>query len=901
MRPGSYNLLIGIGLLLGPALAGASAPPGDLTSTGTPTAEMVARLVQESGNRDAVIREAVVRRLAGYPDESAAVVVEAFTTDRLAVRLAAYELLTLWRAPVRDMDPWRPETFDQDHLKVIGEWAATPGKRPAVRPVELTRDELASVGRDLTDLVRVRSTAEAQAIRERLARIGAALLPEVCARLKTVEDDQGRERLTALRYRLTASDDLALRWPSGFERLASRDAGTRQHAAGELGRFAGRADVPMLLELFSSPDALVREISLRRLSELGGAETTDAMVRLLGDPEPNVRAAVLKQWAERPVPSVAPDLAAFVARETDPDLVVHAVRALRAVKNHEAVACLMSLLKHPVWQVRAEAAEALGECIELSPGISSEMKADAYGALIGLLEDADGYIVSRVITALRRAELPAAVEPLVKAAGAHPELAADIVSLLGESDSLRSPAAVHLRSFCTHAEAAVRAAAVTGLGIAAPDDIDKEILATLADPEGKVRIAAADALFHIIDASRSPSQDRAAAVPFLERMLAAPQVDERVAACRPLVALGREELALPMLLAIARASTSVYPRTVTVLPWLPASQRRAFIDQLLRINPRGEALTALVSAIAHLPDENAAEYLWALLESPAADIDVGGQVFTALTRAYFGDDNYDPPAIPIAKRRLVTTIVLQKAGSGPPMQRLIALVLLLGTSPDAAAEMASNMFYDASIPESVRADTFQVLLLSQQGKSGLELAVANIAHPLVEVRRLALAYLSQGANALLYLRNRIWLFTVVQSGPTGAAYESTGDQIDLKPPERISPDALRRMLADSDSKSVAYAGYLLSLFGDEDGFGPLVAYWRTHAINDDTWTRLVYRAAAALNNEEHVPLLEDIYERHRQDDYSIREFYWTIQVMTGPRILKLQAKIRAEVGMDCLR
>lgn len=1004
-------MILGMNLLLGPVLPGLSAwglaiddrglvawvpqphgqasapPPADLTSTEPPTAEAVACLVRELGNRDPVIREAAVRRLAAHPNESTVAVVEALTRERLAVRLAVMELLALWKAPVRDMDPWRPETFSDDRLKALHEWAVGPHKQPGSRPAELSDDERASAGRDLADLMRARSPTEVQAIRERLARLGVALLPEVCARLGTVENDQARERLTALRYRLAASGALAVRWPSGFERLASTDAGTRRRAAEELGRFAGPADVSLLIELFSSPDALVREIGLRLLNETGGAQTADALVRLLADPEPNVRAAVLKQLAEEPSPSLASAIAAYVAGEADPDLIVYAIRALRAARSRAAAACLIGLLKNPAWQVRAEAAEALSVMPNGSSGMSGVEAADVYAALIGLLEDEDGFVVSRAVAGLRGTGWVAAVEPLVRAVGAHPELAAEIVAALASDVGLRYEAVVHLRSFCAHAEPAVRAAAIAGLGGAAPDQIEKEMLVTLADPESQVRIAAANTLFQIMDACRVSSDSRflavqppslspgslggpsrrdrgegsavadsgsepsgsardidtqpaptqpgrtrpdqrrrvstgpaiedplialwrsgrsrpswmRAAIPLLEKMLAAPQVDERVAACRPLVGLGREDLALPVLLADVRVTESGYARIVAILPWLPIETRREFLEQLRQMKPDGEALTALVSAIAQVPDDDADDPLWALLASPTADIEVGAQAFTGLVKVYFGDDNFDPPAIPVAKRRYVTIVAQDKVASGPPMQRLIALVLLLGTAPDAAGEVAGGMFEDASLPDNVRADAFQAWLLSRQSTSARELAVANMTHPLVEVRRLALAYLSLGPSALLHLRNRIWLYSAARAGDAESGYDVSG-RINLQPPRPLRLGMLRPILTDPDPQAAAYAGYLVSLFSRPEGLAPLVSYWRTHAMGDETWTRLVYRAAAAVNNEQQVPLLEEIYGRYGKDDNALREFYWTIQTMApGDKIKKLRARIRDEVGIDRLR
>ena len=203
--------------------------------------------------------------------------------------------------------------------------------------------------------------SEADAIRQRLARFGPALLPEVYARLKNAAADQDRRRLLILRYRLAACDSLVLRWPGGIERLGDTDPRQRRRAAEELAKMAGDDEEPLLLELFADSDPLVRELSLRGLQHIGGDEAKAALVKLLGDPEPNVRAAVLKQLEESPDAAMVPAVVKYLKEEKDPDLIVHGIGFLRAAKGSEAIKCLMSLLKHKSWQVRAEAAAGIGK------------------------------------------------------------------------------------------------------------------------------------------------------------------------------------------------------------------------------------------------------------------------------------------------------------------------------------------------------------------------------------------------------------------------------------------------------------------------------------------------------------------------------------------------------------
>src|SRR5205807_3721070 len=140
---------------------------------------------------------------------------------------------------------------------------------------ELTAAQLAAARQEIARMLTA-TDAEAVAIRERLAVHRRALLPEVYLQLKDAATDQARERLTVLRYRLVASDALALDWRGGLERLAATAAATRQQAAQELAARATAADGPLLLELFSNSDPQVRETSLRALHGLADPATAAA-------------------------------------------------------------------------------------------------------------------------------------------------------------------------------------------------------------------------------------------------------------------------------------------------------------------------------------------------------------------------------------------------------------------------------------------------------------------------------------------------------------------------------------------------------------------------------------------------------------------------------------------------
>lgn len=487
------------------------------------SAVQAVRLVREFRRRDPAIREAAIRRLLPHQQVAAGAVLTAFSEGSLSARLAARELLEAWRAPVEGLDPWRPETLSSERLEALRAWAAKidPAAAAASAAQELSAEQRKAAAADIKQMLAA-SLSEAAAIRERLARYGPPLLPVVYEQLQQTESDEARERLTALRYRLVAAQDRILSWPGGIERLASAAAATRYQAVDELSRQATADDEALLLELFSDPEPLVRELSLRALHQLGGAGVTGALSKLLDDPDPNVRAAVLKQLAESAARASVPRIVQYVAREKDADLLVHAVRVLRESPGKASLDCLTTLLAHESWRVRAEAAEAIGKAASARESIPDEDKADAYVALVELLEDQDAFVVSRAVEALGQADLITAVDPLAKVAQRHPDLAAKVIEALTTTRSGLTKAEEHLRSFCRHENPKVRAPAIAGLCQINAQDVDAELRAALADQESAVRISAASALFQICQQAARSSEETIASFEAIESTPASP-------------------------------------------------------------------------------------------------------------------------------------------------------------------------------------------------------------------------------------------------------------------------------------------------------------------------------------------------------------------------------------------
>ncbi|MDP6356168.1 MAG: HEAT repeat domain-containing protein, partial [Planctomycetota bacterium] len=323
----------------------AAQPPKELTSGKSPTMIQVIRLTRQFSTRDAQLREAILRRLAPYPRESAASIVDVFADGKLAEKLVALELLNLWKAPVDGIDPWRPETITAKRLDTLRAWATKQSGEEENQSNDVAPEELQKLEEQVGRLLQA-PAEEVSTLCGRLAIHGDKLMPVVAARLKEAHRDQDRERLTALRYWLVAPLDLTLKWPNGLRRLASLDQAVRRAAADELSKRATGKTAPLLLELFSDSDPFVREMSLRTLDAVGGSVSAAMLSELLKDPEPNVRVAVLKQMAENPSPTMLDSIEHFLKSEKDTALVAQALRVLREAKDPATLNTLMALLKH---------------------------------------------------------------------------------------------------------------------------------------------------------------------------------------------------------------------------------------------------------------------------------------------------------------------------------------------------------------------------------------------------------------------------------------------------------------------------------------------------------------------------------------------------------------------------
>ena len=151
---------------------------------GEPNEDNINKLIKALSQRDPLRREAAVRRLVSLRGAVADAVLAQLKSAKLSARLAALEILQEWRAPLDGLDPWLPETLTPERTVALTTWAANELGAGAAAEVALSPAELATLADELSRYVDA-SEAEAESMRERLARRGRRLLPEIESRLQS--------------------------------------------------------------------------------------------------------------------------------------------------------------------------------------------------------------------------------------------------------------------------------------------------------------------------------------------------------------------------------------------------------------------------------------------------------------------------------------------------------------------------------------------------------------------------------------------------------------------------------------------------------------------------------------------------------------------------------------------
>ena len=239
--------------------------------------------------------------------------------------------------------------------------------------------------------------------------------------------------------------------------------------------------LPTLTEALHNPSERVKQGTLRCLGLLGDVSSVEPILELARSPQNLIYMTHLVEALVN-IGSVPPLLAAAEDRRELLSLV--AVDALGRLGGDLAVDALSRALGHKIASVRLKAAMHLGKI----------KSASAHSALVQALDDPDLAVQLAVVRSLRDIAGPEAVESL-NGLLEHPsaEIRRNALETLARIDGPRVREIFEQGLISTNLRR--RVLCIKGLGRAAAEGVDAELLTLLNDPEPEIRISAVRSLF----------------------------------------------------------------------------------------------------------------------------------------------------------------------------------------------------------------------------------------------------------------------------------------------------------------------------------------------------------------------------------------------------------------------
>ncbi len=385
-----------------------------LFAAGDLNEDEVRQLIELLGDSAPAVRTAAIERLVTQPSRTASPVTQVMGKQRLMQQLAAREVLLRWRAPVGDLDPWRPETWTDDRLQTLARWAEEmqSNGKDVLPPVQDApgSDEAAQDG--LRRLL-ASSIQERQATIQQLVGLATRVQPLVGSMLASNESltDEQRESLRELKYHLLSGSAFRLEHGGLLSALARLDANAHRQAAIAVGDKVTSDDHALLDELAIDSDPTVREVAIRTLGKLKLLAETDRLARYLQDENSNVRIAILQALTESPEEATLKIVCDYLIGEQDEDLLVRGIKYLATLgPKSESFSVLARLARHSDWQVRAAVLEAVKPIMEADGEIflggdddtdeEHANQTELAAAVVACVRDADPFVTSRAIEAL---------------------------------------------------------------------------------------------------------------------------------------------------------------------------------------------------------------------------------------------------------------------------------------------------------------------------------------------------------------------------------------------------------------------------------------------------------------------------------------------------------------------
>ena len=393
----------------------------------------------------------------------------------------------------------------------------------------------------------------------------------------------------------------------------------------------------------------------------------------------------------------------------------------------------------------------------------------------------------------------------------------------------------------------------------------------------------------------------------LRRLLDSGEPAEQLPAAMALFALVEEEAVLDF---IKQKSDTDSQLVLSVLPWLESEQRVAWTRQLLLQHKDNQNyVKQLLEWAGRVPDTALIALLWELVETDPAKAELWSVdlAYHRLFQAYFGQEWLDSDELPSDLSDSVAEEMenrLQQPKSDS--ERVVALAILLAARPERIEQWSERIVADPETSQRLRESTLQIGVIgtgTRKQANRLALEILTAPDQTTPVKHMALRVLAFGESTLASLPT-FGISNLQMEFQDIYAYPEAGKIIVPKPPAGLTADMLKPLVTDEEREIAALAAYFLTLLDRLEHLPTLMEYWRNgaHDSYQTPWRKLVYRAVAYADAEQWIGELEKIYQEHyAEGNDEIREFYWTIRMLSSDRAVLFRKTIRQQVGMDTLR
>ncbi len=337
-------------------------------------------------------------------------------------------------------------------------------------------------------------------------------------------------------------------------------------------------------------------------------------------------------------------------------------------------------------------------------------------------------------------------------------------------------------------------------------------------------------------------------------------------------------------------------RLSSLYPWLEPATRRQLFELAGESDDAAELLPELLQQARRYDPQDATQTYWqSLRHIKASSLDNAWDLRRQLMLVTTGSEYFNESE-PEKTESIAAQLALRLEQINEPAARLLGLSVLGELVPERVAELVADDYVDPSIDAALRRDWARMAIASRSEGEAMALAIEMFDDQVL--LPVALTFITESYDGISVTETGSLAVSGV--GPQTYSYgRLTVPQIS----PLVDREWMLPLLEHADGIVAARATYALAIMGSDVDLAPLIDEARSEGFSQylQGMTNLLVLAIASRDRDDEVEILEEVYAKMSIDsEYYIKEFYWKIRIMTGPKALALRKRIRDDVGINNL-